>query len=504
VYKCQNASEKQLMLEQDVLHYRHEYQFGRIKGDRLAIAPMFVRRDDQVVGLPRLLSLGARLLTLIMIALEEHMSLSDLPKQDVLAKKSEISSAAFLLKRGLSYLVQGRYAEGVAIFTLIHEQLPSDQMHLAAVLDTFIRDYMSYQQAQQAFHQASRCFIEAEAERQARVTAFEKLLPALIDNLESPMLTEVQPANNTNCSLSLQLPSEDGKIHQTSHLSKPLPDENTSLPALYFTCFGHFEARRSGQPIALCSNRCGQSILRFLVARQQHCATSDTLLTLLWPDEQPEAALNKLHIAISALRRSLNHGYSCEPGGGYIVCKNRTYSLNPAIAVRTDVEEFLQYYQAGQQASEERIALYEKACNLYTGPFLSEDIYVDWSSPRREELSKIYISMCNTLAKYCMQQKQYEDATKWTAAILRENRCDEAAHQQLMQIYAVQGRRCEALQQYHRCKLVLHEELGVQPLPETLLLFQALLADEPSSIPIIQRKHSTVTEKTQPSMIQLS
>ncbi len=64
-----NAPDKRLSLEQAVLEYRNEYRverdFGRFKADRLVIAPMFVTREDQVVGLPRLLSLGVRLLTLI-------------------------------------------------------------------------------------------------------------------------------------------------------------------------------------------------------------------------------------------------------------------------------------------------------------------------------------------------------------------------------------------------------------------------------------------------------
>jgi transposase len=64
-----NAPQTRLTLEQGVLEYRNEYRierdFGRFKADRLVIAPMYVRRSDQVVGLPRLLSLGIRLLTLI-------------------------------------------------------------------------------------------------------------------------------------------------------------------------------------------------------------------------------------------------------------------------------------------------------------------------------------------------------------------------------------------------------------------------------------------------------
>ena len=52
-----------------MLEYRNEYRverdFGRFKGDRLGIAPMYVKRDDQVKGLTRFLSIAVRLLTLI-------------------------------------------------------------------------------------------------------------------------------------------------------------------------------------------------------------------------------------------------------------------------------------------------------------------------------------------------------------------------------------------------------------------------------------------------------
>ncbi len=38
----------------------------------------------------------------------------------------------------------------------------------------------------------------------------------------------------------------------------------------------------------LCSNRAGQAILRYLVTRSGHSATSDTLKVLFWPEEEPE------------------------------------------------------------------------------------------------------------------------------------------------------------------------------------------------------------------------
>ena len=60
--------------------------------------------------------------------------------------------------------------------------------------------------------------------------------------------------------------------------------------------------------------------------------------------------------------------------------------------------------------------------------------------------------------------------------ILTENRCDETAYRQLMQAYAAQGRRSEALRQFQHCKQILHEELGISPTPETTHVYHSILA----------------------------
>jgi transposase len=64
-----DAPPEQLTLEQAVLTYRDEWLiergFHRLKGVPLSLSPLFVKRDDQVVGLTNLLSLAVRFLTLI-------------------------------------------------------------------------------------------------------------------------------------------------------------------------------------------------------------------------------------------------------------------------------------------------------------------------------------------------------------------------------------------------------------------------------------------------------
>jgi transposase len=60
---------EQLNLEQAVLTYRDEWiiehGFHRLKGVPLSLDPLFVKNDDQVVGLTNLLSIAVRMLTLL-------------------------------------------------------------------------------------------------------------------------------------------------------------------------------------------------------------------------------------------------------------------------------------------------------------------------------------------------------------------------------------------------------------------------------------------------------
>lgn len=416
------------------------------------------------------------------------MGLSLSPEQD--------GSSISFIERGLQCIRQGHYPEAVTFFALARERLSPEQSRLAAVLDTFTQGYIRYWQAEQTLHQASKYFAEVNAEQQEQIAALEKVLLTLIQDKDTTGLDSADSTPDALTQYSQEMPLQNSNGHQSAQ-SPLLPvatkllrdgslqvvdlpgEESATLPALYFTCFGRFEVKRLGQPIVLCSNRNGRAILRYLVAQPGHCATMDALLEVLWPEEEPEVAQHKLRVAASALRRSLNRGYTSEMGGGYILCKDQVYQLNPLVSFRSDIDEFLEFYQAGRKSSGNAMAAYyERACDLYTGPFLFEDLYSDWSSVRREQLSQTYIVMCSALAEHYLETNCYEDVMKWATAILKENLCDEVAHRLLMRAYAAQDRRSEALRQYERCKQMLSGELGVQPMSETVNLFQAILRNE--------------------------
>jgi DNA-binding SARP family transcriptional activator len=419
--------------------------------------------------------------------------------QETLPGAPEASSIISLLECGIQCTRQGSYAEGVAFFALAREQLTPELAYFTDALDAIVKSNVNYWQAQQMLHLASKRFAEADAEQKNTLLSIEKLLPTVSEEtvLETQPLHQPQPLQLSPEQLQQPLkpanlftPSTDV---QPSHLiageSAQYSKQNGALPDLYITCFGRFEVRRLDKAVPLCQNRSGQTIFRYLIAQPKYSASRDALMTVLWPEDAPEVALRKLQIAVSALRRSLNNGYSSEAGGGYILYRDPFYLLNPAVTMHTDVDEFLSLWQAGRSATgSEAVKSFEQASHLYTNSFLIEDLYADWSTARREQLSQVYLAMCHALTSFYLEAGRYEDAEKWASEILKGDRCDEKAHRQLMYIYTAQGQRSEALRQYQRCKRILAEELGIAPTPETVNLLQALLANETSPVEEIERK----------------
>src|SRR5947209_18487990 len=305
--------------------------------------------------------------------------------EEILMVAPEASSVLSLLESGIQCARQGSYSEGIAFFALAREQLTPELAHLADALDAIVKSNVNYWRAQQMLHLASKRFAEADAEQKNTLLAIEKLLPTISEEraLETQPLHQSRPLQLS--SKQLQQPLKPANLFTTatdilpSHLrSEELAKSNGALPDLYITCFGRFEVRRLDKAVPLCQNRCGQTIFRYLIAQPRYSASRDALMSVLWPEDAPEVALRKLQIAVSALRRSLNNGYSSEAGSGYILYREPFYLLNPAVTMHTDVDEFLSLWQSGRSAGgSEAVKSFEQADRLYTNSFLVEDIYAD-------------------------------------------------------------------------------------------------------------------------------
>ena len=99
-----------------------------------------------------------------------------------------------------------------------------------------------------------------------------------------------------------------------------------------------------------------------------------------------------------------------------------------------------------------------------------------WVDAKRRELDDVQGRALNVLAEACLRLGDAPEAAKWAEQAIALEPFRESGYRRLMEAHAAAGNRAEALQVYERCRLLLAEELGAYPSPETDSIYRQLLA----------------------------
>ena len=118
---------------------------------------------------------------------------------------------------------------------------------------------------------------------------------------------------------------------------------------------------------------------------------------------------------------------------------------------------------------------YKKAIELYQGVFLPNRIYEDWSSEEREKTQLLILGAYITLAEIVLDENPLESIRLAQAALAIDNTWEDAYRLQ-MRGYLAKGNRPQAIKTYMKCEVILEEEYGIAPLPETKKLLQEIEA----------------------------
>jgi tetratricopeptide (TPR) repeat protein len=120
------------------------------------------------------------------------------------------------------------------------------------------------------------------------------------------------------------------------------------------------------------------------------------------------------------------------------------------------------------------------AAGVYEDDLLP-DLYDDWLTPLREEYRKRISEVLQRLATLFEEQEEYAEAIPWAERLVALDPLSESHHQLLIRLHAGNHDRSSALRAYHQCKRVLRRELGVEPGPATIELFERILKAEPGT-----------------------
>jgi DNA-binding SARP family transcriptional activator len=212
------------------------------------------------------------------------------------------------------------------------------------------------------------------------------------------------------------------------------------------------------------------ALLGFLITHHSIPQGRDKLVELLWPELLPRQGRRMLSDTLWRTRKLLTApGQADTPllvlGGDAV-----TFRLDRSTTV--DLLAFDEYLAV---ATEGELAPLRCAIGLYRGDFL-EDCYDDWALYERERRREQYLSALLRLLAWDQAAGAHDAALQSALRLVQADPLREDGHRALMRLYYLLGRPSDALRAYESCRVVLEQELGVEPDPETLSLYEEILA----------------------------
>jgi predicted ATPase/DNA-binding SARP family transcriptional activator/DNA-binding CsgD family transcriptional regulator/Tfp pilus assembly protein PilF len=208
------------------------------------------------------------------------------------------------------------------------------------------------------------------------------------------------------------------------------------------------------------------ALVKLLALAPGHRLHREQAMDLLWPELGRRAASNNLRQALHAARRILASDRST--GSRYLGTEAGSLVLCPQGDLWVDVEAFQEAAAIARRARDP--ASYRAAIELYSGELLPEDLYEVWAEDRRRELGETYVSLLLGLAWSYEEREDYGSAIEARRKVTRGEPTNEEAHAGLMRLYALSGRKADALRQYELFQETIFHELETGPSASTRAL----------------------------------
>jgi DNA-binding SARP family transcriptional activator/tetratricopeptide (TPR) repeat protein len=251
------------------------------------------------------------------------------------------------------------------------------------------------------------------------------------------------------------------------------------MPRLTICLLGPFTALLDGVPLTGFRSDKVRALLAYLAVEAHRPWTRATLADLLWPDFPEKAAQSNLRNAISNLRSVIRDQRAGTP---FLKVDQETIQFNLASDYRLDVKEFMDLVSASTHTDAVRMGQQDalhllQALQLYQGNLLegfsvSSAPFEEWVLLNGEHIRQKALEAVRLLVGWYERTGDLSQALHHARFWLQLERWDEAAHRAIIRILAQQGHRVAALAQYETCRQQLKSNLGIEPEPATVRLYE--------------------------------
>ncbi|MEQ8676677.1 MAG: tetratricopeptide repeat protein [Aggregatilineales bacterium] len=208
-------------------------------------------------------------------------------------------------------------------------------------------------------------------------------------------------------------------------------------------------------------------VLLCYLALNPHVHARERLAGLFWGDMPDSKAKSNLRQALHDLNKRV---------GDYVEVTRQTVRFHADKPHDIDVLA-LKNTREDENASIDNL---EAVSTRYRGMFLQginldvEGDLEEWLRAEQEHCRLNYIDVLDRLSQQYMQQAHWLKAETTLRKLEAIEPLREETHRQLMLAFARQGKYDDALAQFEVCKQNIYDELGVEPLQETINLYDSI------------------------------
>jgi DNA-binding SARP family transcriptional activator len=219
-----------------------------------------------------------------------------------------------------------------------------------------------------------------------------------------------------------------------------------------------------------------KQLLELLVIERGHVVPKPRLAEFLWRDDLPRNYSATIETYVSVLRRTLEPDVPARKS--LIVTEQGGYGLDTS-RLDVDLDEFDQLL-AEAAGAEPLVALagINRALQLVRGPVLADEPYADWAEAERRAYQPRVVQALIDGGRLSLLTGEATAALALAERAVALDPLAEAAYQVLMTASYSLWRQDDALRAFDRCRRLLAEELGIDPLDETVALQLAILRHE--------------------------
>ena len=241
-----------------------------------------------------------------------------------------------------------------------------------------------------------------------------------------------------------------------------------------FAILGPLEVYDGARPLTVGGGR-QRKLLGVLLVHANESVSSDRLIEELWGAAPTTTAAKALQGLVSQLRKQLGPDSLETVTGGYLL------RIAPG---DTDAQQFEELLREARPLDRgPALAKLRAALALWRGPALADFAYDDFARSAIDRLEELRESCIERRIDLELALGHHDDLVPELEALVREYPLRERLRRHLILALYRSGRQADALEAYQEARLVLREQLGLDPGDELQALQKAILAHDPSLAP---------------------